>query len=142
MSEIYKTDLLPFGHAMLQYFLFDPQYVNLNHGEYKPQYGHKLHSYVFQGSYGSLPKPVFEAAHKLSLKIESNPDYFHRLHYQPLLTEAREKLAKLIGAKTDECVLVTNTSIGIATILRNFEWEEGDVILCSTSLLWSSVYRR
>ena len=47
MSEIYKTDPLLFGHAILQYFLFDPQYVNLNHGEYKSQNSHKLHSYVF-----------------------------------------------------------------------------------------------
>jgi selenocysteine lyase/cysteine desulfurase len=42
-------------------------------------------------------------------------------------------VAKLIGAETDECVLVNNTSHGIATVLRNFEWNEGDIIIGSKS---------
>ena len=83
------------------------------------------------GSYGSTPKPVFESAQQMSLQIEANPDHFHRLGYQSTLIEAREKLAGLIGAKTDECVLVTNASLGINIVLRNFEWEEGDVVICS-----------
>lgn len=34
---------------------------------------------------------------------------------------------------TDECVLVNNTLHGISTILRNFEWHEGDIIIGSRS---------
>ena len=66
------------------------------------------------------------------MEIESNPDLFHRLTYQKRLIGVREKLASLIGAKTDEVLLVTNASTGINTILRNFEWEKDDqIIVCS-----------
>jgi selenocysteine lyase/cysteine desulfurase len=88
----------------------------------------------YAGSYGSTPRPVFEEAQKLYLKVEACPDYFHRIYYQPYLIEAREKLAKLIGAKTEECVLVTNSSTGIANVVQNIQWEEGDTVLCSTFL--------
>ena len=84
------------------------------------------------GSYGTTPKPVLEAGNELTLEIESNPDLFHRLTYQKRLIGVREKLASLIGAKTDEVVLVTNASTGINTILRNFEWEKDDqIFVCS-----------
>jgi len=46
----------------------------------------------------------------------------------PLLINARQKVADLIGAKLDEVVLVSNASMGINTVLRNFDWEEGDII--------------
>jgi hercynylcysteine S-oxide lyase len=102
----------PFGHALHKYFGFDPAYVNLNHG-----------------SYGSLPLPVKADVDKLSDEVEANPDLFHRLTYYPRLTAVREQVAQLIGAKADECVIVTNTSIGVNTVLRNFEWNEGDVLV-------------
>jgi selenocysteine lyase/cysteine desulfurase len=35
----------------------------------------------------------------------------------------------MIGADIDECVLVTNTTTGINVILRNFQWEEGDIMV-------------
>jgi len=110
-NELYKQPPPPFGHALLKYYTLDPEYINLNNG-----------------SYGTTPKPVLEACNELTLEIESNPDLFHRLTYQKRLIGVREKLASLIGAKTDEVVLVTNTSTGINTILRNFEWEKDDQI--------------
>ena len=84
------------------------------------------------GSYGTTPRPVIEAINELTLEIESNPDLFHRMTYQKRLIGAREKLASLIGAKTDEIVLVSNASMGINTILRNFEWEKDDQIFVCT----------
>lgn len=71
---------------------------------------------------------MLEAINELTLRIEANPDQFHRVEYQPLLNNARQKVADLIGAKLDEVVLVSNASVGINTILRNFHWEEGDII--------------
>lgn len=77
-----------------------------------------------------------QAAEELSLKIEANPDLFMRLRYQPILNGVREKLANLIGANVNECVLVTNATLAINTILRNFDWEEGDtVIVCKLNHL-------
>jgi selenocysteine lyase/cysteine desulfurase len=41
----------------------------------------------------------------------------------------RQRIAALIGAKTDECVLVPNASYAISTVLRNIEWQKDDVIV-------------
>ncbi|KAI0671630.1 PLP-dependent transferase [Trametes maxima] len=107
----------PFGHALKYYFALDPDYVNLNHG-----------------SYGSLPLPVLFAVTKLGYDIERNPDEFHRLISSPgLLAKARESVAKVIGAGSDEVALVANATTGVNTVLRNFEWREGDVIIGTTT---------
>ncbi|KAK0452766.1 pyridoxal phosphate-dependent transferase [Desarmillaria tabescens] len=107
-----------FGHQMKEYFHFDPEYVNLNHG-----------------SYGSLPRPVSAWCGALSDKIERNPDLFMRLTYQPMLVAVREKVASFIGvSNVDEVVLVPNASHGVNTVLKNFIWEKGDVIItCNTT---------
>ncbi|KAF7297201.1 Aminotran-5 domain-containing protein [Mycena indigotica] len=107
----------PFGHEMLKYFAFDPNYVNLNHG-----------------SYGSLPLPVLAACNELTMRVESNPDLFVRIHQTALITECRELIAKFLHTKTNEVVLVRNTSHGINTIMRSFDWNAGDVIVtCNTT---------
>lgn len=111
-AELDKQAPPSFGHAMHKLFEFDPSYVNLNHG-----------------SYGSLPKPVRVACDKLNTRIEANPDKFLRIECIHHWIEARTRVAKLIGADVDECVLVNNTLHGISTILRNFEWHEGDIII-------------
>lgn len=43
----------------------------------------------------------------------------------------RGLLADFIGAKEDEVVLVPNATHGLNTVLRNFEWREGDILLGS-----------
>jgi hercynylcysteine S-oxide lyase len=133
-NELYKQPPPPFGHALLKYYALDPEYINLNNGSVLPTVLWKDSLLIFGdlGSYGTTPKPVLEAVKELTLEIESNPDLFHRLTYQKRLNAVREKLARLIGAKTDEVVLVTNASTGINTILRNFEWEHGDQIFVCT----------
>lgn len=35
----------------------------------------------------------------------------------------------MIGADTDECVLVSNATTGINVVLRNFRWEKEDIIV-------------
>ncbi|KAH9850270.1 PLP-dependent transferase [Lenzites betulinus] len=102
----------PFGHPLKAYFALDENYVNLNNG-----------------SYGSPPLPVLYAAAKRGIEIERNPDKFHRMDFKPLLAKARENVAKLIGAQADEVVLVPNATHALNTVLRNFEWREGDVII-------------
>ncbi|KAG6917108.1 hypothetical protein DXG01_003928 [Tephrocybe rancida] len=111
-SDLFKQTPPAFGHEVLKYFAFDPEYLNLN-----------------SGSYGSTPVPVLDAVQKLTMQIEANPDLFHRLEFQPLLLDVRRRLAQLIGADVDEVVLVSNASLGINTVLRNFEWEEGDTLI-------------
>ncbi|KAJ7492082.1 PLP-dependent transferase [Mycena latifolia] len=113
MNVSWRDETPPeFGHAMLKYFAFDPEYTNLNHG-----------------SYGSLPLPVIEACKILDSEAESSPDRWIRFGYLPRLTAVRQRIAATIGAKAEECVLVPNASHGISTVLRNIEWQKDDIIV-------------
>lgn len=44
------------------------------------------------------------------------------------LYRKRRLVAELVGAEEDEIVFVANATSGINTILRNFEWKEGDIL--------------
>jgi len=131
-TKIYKQEEPVFGRPVLEHYFLDPEYINLNNGtsgdrSTDPSSG-VMRVYPIVGSYGTTPKPVLEAINQLTIKIETNPDLFHRVEYKPLLVNARQKVADLIGANLDEVVLVSNASMGVNTILRNFDWEEGDII--------------
>ncbi|KAI9570595.1 pyridoxal phosphate-dependent transferase [Boletus coccyginus] len=115
-TELYKTLPPPFGRDALALFGFEPNYVNLNHG-----------------SYGSLPLPVRAFCDELTDEVESNPDKFIKINCIKYLNRVRERVAKLIGAETDECVIVNNTSHGLATVLRNFVFNEGDILVGATT---------
>ncbi|KAI0729240.1 PLP-dependent transferase [Fomitopsis betulina] len=69
------------------------------------------------GSYGALPLPVLLKCQELTVLAEQNPDKFHHL----------------VGAEHDELVFVPDTTHGVNTVLRNFEWKDGDVILDATT---------
>ena len=102
----------PFGHALKKYFALDHDYVNLNNG-----------------SYGSLPAPVFDFCTRVARDIEANPDRFIRADLLNVLRGLRERVAPLIGAQADEIVFTANASHAINTVLRNFEWHPQDVIV-------------
>ncbi|KAG8704522.1 hypothetical protein FRC08_002188 [Ceratobasidium sp. 394] len=111
-----------FGHPMLKHFMFDEGYINLNHG-----------------SYGSLPRPVYEKCLEITKRSEGRPDSFHRREYQAELREVRAKLAKLMNCELDECAITNNTTHGVHTILNNFHWKKGDVII-GFSTTYGAVY--
>jgi kynureninase len=87
------------------------------------------------GSYGSIPIPVSRACQALADEIEGNPDKFIRLNYKARWVHCRERIAALIGADVDECVVVPNTTEGINIVLRNIDWKKGDVIIKSVVLI-------
>jgi hypothetical protein len=78
---------------------------------------------------------VLTAGQAISAQIEANADKFHFKEYLPLLVAVRERIARFIGAQTEDCVLVPNTSHGIYTVLQNFEWNAGDVLVASAIFL-------
>jgi len=101
-----------FGHLYRADFLFDSKWHNLNHG-----------------SFGTYPIPVRNAKRGYTKLTESCPDKFLRYQYIDLLDKSRERLAQLVNAPVDECVLVQNATSGINTILRNLVYQEKDVIV-------------
>ncbi|KAF8753271.1 PLP-dependent transferase [Rhizoctonia solani] len=93
-------------------FHVEEGYINLNHG-----------------SYGSLPKPVFDKCVETSKRIEARPDSFHRREYLPELRDVRARLAKLLNCDADECVVTNNATHGVHTIINNFHWKKGDILI-------------
>jgi hypothetical protein len=70
-----------------------------------------------------------DACKVMDWEAQSHPDRFMRFDFAPRLTDVRQRIAALIGAKTDECVLVPNASTGISTILRNIQWTGDNIIV-------------
>jgi len=130
--DLYRQDPPAFGHELLKYFPLDPNYINLNHGTFAPHFYHYLLIH-HEGSYGTAPYVVHKVANDLNFKLEANPDKFLRFDYLQYLNDVRGQLAKMVNAQRDEIVLVPNASVAINTILRNFEWEKDDIIVCCAS---------
>ncbi|KAL0574088.1 hypothetical protein V5O48_007873 [Marasmius crinis-equi] len=112
-----------YGHSMYPHFMLDPSFVNLNHG-----------------SFGCLPRAVYEDNLKLTEEVESNPDLFVRTKLAARTKDVRRRLEKILNVEEDECVIVPNVNHGIALILRSIPWEQGDVLVY-TSTAFSQIKR-
>ncbi|KAJ6265054.1 hypothetical protein Dda_1209 [Drechslerella dactyloides] len=106
------TPVPVFGHSLRRQFLFPEGFVNLNHG-----------------SFGAIPTPVMAARQKLQLLSEQYPDNFMRYHSVTMLDNSRADIAALLNVPVAEVVFVTNATTGINTVLRNLQYDDGDVIL-------------
>ncbi|KAI0845505.1 pyridoxal phosphate-dependent transferase [Daldinia vernicosa] len=103
---------IPFGKPMLEAFCMDPGYINLN-----------------ATSCGSWPKAVSDKLKDLWAQLEAQPDLFSGFSQGPVLQEARLGIAQLVHAAVSECVLISNATTGIFTVLYNYPFEAGDVVL-------------
>nr|Q5MNH3.1 RecName: Full=L-cysteine desulfhydrase-like protein lolT2; AltName: Full=Loline biosynthesis cluster 2 protein T [Epichloe uncinata]AAV68700.1 LolT-2 [Epichloe uncinata] len=103
---------IPFGKPMLEAFCMDPEYTNLN-----------------SSSCGSWPKVVSKQIRDYWSLLEAQPDLFSEFYQGLVLQEARLGLARLVHAAVSECVLVSNVTTGIFTVLYNQEFEERDVVV-------------
>ena len=63
---------------------------------------------------------MLAAVNRMTMEIKTNLDRFNWLIYPVLLDNVHCKLADMIGANTNECVLVPSASMGIKVVLRNF----------------------
>lgn len=75
--QVQHDQPVPFGHEMLRYFAFDPEYINMNHGSYCTYIPrNRLHTCgTISGSYGSLPIPVAKALEKYDAMAEGSAIY-------------------------------------------------------------------
>jgi selenocysteine lyase/cysteine desulfurase len=62
-------------------------------------------------------------------QLEARPNLFTEFDQGAVLQEARLGLAHLVHAAASECVLVSNVTTGIFTILYNQEFGERDVVV-------------
>ena len=102
---------LPLPHLAEQYLL-DPDVVYLNHG-----------------SFGAVPRPVFESYQHWQRELEANPSNFLGRRAPELLAAAREKLGAFINASPNDLTFVPNVTYGLNIVARSLRLNEGDVVL-------------
>ncbi|ORX62247.1 PLP-dependent transferase [Hesseltinella vesiculosa] len=103
------------GAKVRQDFLFEPEYVPLNHG-----------------SYGVFPRAVQKVQREYQDKTEAFPDRWMRLEMYPELRKSRELIAGLLHCPADDLIFCYNASSAANIILRNFPFNEGDKVLYYT----------
>jgi selenocysteine lyase/cysteine desulfurase len=121
-----------FGHEMRKLFLFDNDYVNLNHGLAcpipRPSCPQLIRLLLNAGSFGTYPAPIRTALRRFQDRAEARPDIFIRYEYPKLLDRSRALMGKYLNAPEEEIVFVPNATTGVNTVLRNLRFEKGDKI--------------
>lgn len=98
--------------ALREQYLLDPSITFLNHG-----------------SYGAVPRPVYERWQALQLEQERQPVEFLGRRSSALLAEARAALAAYLGADADEVVYFQSVTTALNVVARSLPLKEGDEIL-------------
>jgi isopenicillin-N epimerase len=117
--------------ALRAEFLLDPGVAFLNHG-----------------SFGATPRAVIAERRRLEERFEHEPVAFVTRQLAGLYGEARERLAREVGAEPRDLVFVENATTGLNIVLRSLPLGSGDEVLASDheygALLraWEAVCRR
>ncbi|MBE9206562.1 aminotransferase class V-fold PLP-dependent enzyme [Nostoc sp. LEGE 06077] len=85
--------------------------------------------FLNHGSYGACPKTVLEVQQSLRSQLEQDPVNFFGRKWEPLLDNARTKLATFINADVQDLVFVQNATTGINSVLRSLRFSPDDEIL-------------
>ncbi len=93
-------------------WLLDPDVIHLNHG-----------------SFGATPVPVLEAQTEWRRRFQRDPTNFVVDTWEPAIDEAREVLARVVGADPASMGFVPNTTTGVNAVVRSFPLEPGDELL-------------
>lgn len=107
--------------ALRDAFLLDPTVTFLNHG-----------------SFGAVPRAVFERYQEWQLELERQPVLFLARRVDGLLAEARAALGAYVGADPDELVFVPNASTGVNMAAWPLGLGPGDEVL-STDLEYGAL---
>ncbi|AFY44450.1 aminotransferase class V-fold PLP-dependent enzyme [Nostoc sp. PCC 7107] len=85
--------------------------------------------FLNHGSYGACPKAVLEEQQILRSQLEQDPVNFFGRKWEPLLDNARSKLAAFINADIQDLVFVPNATTGVNSVLRSLTFSPDDEIL-------------
>ncbi|MGF1934592.1 MAG: aminotransferase class V-fold PLP-dependent enzyme [Nostoc sp. ChiQUE02] len=86
-------------------------------------------TFLNHGSFGACPKQVLEFQQGLRSQLEHEPLRFFGREWEPLLDDARSKLAAFVGADVRDLVFVPNATTGVNSVLRSLTFSPEDEIL-------------
>ncbi|HUM12806.1 MAG TPA: aminotransferase class V-fold PLP-dependent enzyme [Myxococcaceae bacterium] len=102
----------PDPSPLAAHWTFDPGLTFLNHG-----------------AFGACPGEVLALQAELRARMEVDPIDFLVRAIEPLLDEARARLADFLGAEPDDLAFVDNATAGVNTVLRSLVFQPGDELL-------------
>ncbi|ALF53444.1 penicillin epimerase [Nostoc piscinale CENA21] len=85
--------------------------------------------FLNHGSYGACPKAVLAVQQSLRSQLEQDPVNFFGRKWEPLLDNARSKLAAFIHTDIQDLVFVPNATTGVNSVLRSLHFAPDDEIL-------------
>ncbi len=103
---------LPAASPLAHHWTLDPGVVFLNHG-----------------SFGATPRDVLDEQARFRDELEREPVSFMVERLRGRLDDARRALAAFLACDWNDLALVTNATIGVATVLANLDLRPGDEIL-------------
>ena len=87
-------------------------------------------AYFNTGSWGVLARPTYEALVAAIRQRELNPT-MNRPWMLERVTEARGRLARLVGARAEDIAFLPNVTVAINTIINGLDWPAGSEIVTS-----------
>jgi isopenicillin-N epimerase len=112
-SEIASAPSAAFWREARSRMLLDPSAVNLN-----------------TGSFGPLSRPVFDRVTELRQKLAAEPMDFLLRESPPLLWEARERLAALVGADPKRLAFTVNVTASVNIVAASLRLAApGEILL-------------
>ena len=104
--------------------------------------------YLNHGSFGPPPEPVRESRQRFIDELDSQPMDFYLRQYEPLLENARKRLATFLGTEYENLVFVENATFGMNVVADSFPLSEGDEVVLSNheygavNRIWDRVAER
>lgn len=100
---------------MKEHWLLDPEITFLNHG-----------------SFGATPRLVLEKQEEFRVQMEREPVRFFVRELEPLLDDARRRLAEFIGADAQGVAFVPNATAAVNAVLRSLDLDKHDELLVTS----------
>jgi isopenicillin-N epimerase len=105
----------PLRPDLKQEFLLSPDIAFLNHG-----------------SFGAVPRSVFEVQNDWRRRIESEPVEYLGRRSAEIIAEAKRPLAELLRVRPEDLGFVTNATEGVNAVLQSIPVGPGDELLTTT----------
>jgi isopenicillin-N epimerase len=86
-------------------------------------------TFLNHGSFGACPLPVLEEQQRLREQLELEPVRFFIREFEPMLDDARNKLAEFVGGKSENLAFVPNATTGVNAVLRSLPFSPEDELL-------------
>lgn len=86
-------------------------------------------TYLNHGSFGPAPRQVREFRRKIIDELDQQPMDFYVRQMEPLLSEARSKVAQFVGTELENLVFVENATFGMNVVAESFKLKPGDEVL-------------